>query len=284
MAGVVAQVGSSVSNWKTGDRVSVPFSIGCGMCRSCRSGFLNTCDDGFTPGFSSWGSFAERVAIDHADLNLVRLPPAIDSTAASALGCRFATAYRALVQRAALQPGQWLAVHGCGGVGLSAVMIAVAIGARVVAVDIDQRALDLAVELGAEAVVDGAESDPVAEVFGVTAGGADVSIDAVGTAATMSNSIGSLRKHGRHVQIGLLLGEHANPPIRMEPVIMGEIDILGTRGLAASSYPDLFDFVEKHEIDLGRLVTGTTTLDGASSVLTAMGDFAAVGVTVIDRF
>lgn len=284
MAGVVDAVGSEVSRWKVGDTVTVPFSIGCGVCRSCREGHLNTCDSFFTPGFTHWGSFAELVAISHADLNLVEVPDTVDFTHAAALGCRFITAYRALVDRGRLEDGEWLVVHGCGGVGLSAVMIGAALGARVVAVDINPKALQMASELGAEVVVNARDVDPVATAREATEGGAHVSIDALGTSTTAINSILSLRKHGRHVQVGLLLADDATPPIPMDPVIAGELEILGSRGMAATDYPRVFDLIESGRVDPARLVTNTVSLDEASHVLEAMGSFAGVGVTVIDRF
>ena len=282
MVGVVDEVGPVVSQWRVGDRVTVPFSIGCGSCRSCRDGHLNTCDRSFTPGFTHWGSFGERVRIDHADRNLVRLPEDMSPVHAAALGCRFITAFRAVVDKGHLQGGQWLAVHGCGGVGLSAVMIGKAVGGRVVAIDIDPASRDMASALGADVVIDAVVADVVGEVIEATGGGADVSIDAVGRSVTALNSIASVRKHGRHIQVGLLVAEDAAPAIPMEPVIAGEIEILGSRGMPATDYPRVFELISSGQIDPGRLVTGTVSLDGASAVLERMGEFNGVGVTVID--
>lgn len=284
MAGVVEAVGAAVQKWRRGDRVTLPFSSGCGACPSCLLGHLNTCDRGFTPGFSHWGSFAEYIAVNHADLNLVALPENIEPTHAAALGCRFVTAFRAVVDRGRAQAGEWLAVHGCGGVGLSAVMIGAALGVRVVAVDINPSALELASSLGAEATIDSRVGEAAAAVSEVTGGGAHVGLDAVGTTAAALGSLGSLRKHGRHVQVGLLLGDHATPPIPMEPVIMGELEILGSRGMPASDYPRVFELIASADLGLGRLVTATVDLDHASEVLEAMSGFSGVGVTVIDRF
>jgi alcohol dehydrogenase len=221
------------------------------------------------------------VAIDHADLNLVSIPGGMSSVHAAALGCRFITAFRAVVDRGRLRPGDWLAVYGCGGVGLSAVMIGKAIGVQVVAVDIDPGSLEMATRLGADVVIDGARHDVVDAVVEATGGGADVSIDAVGRTDTALNSIASVRKHGRHVQVGLLLAEDSAPPIPMEPVIMGEVEILGSRGMPAPDYPRVFELIDTSGIDPGQLVTRTVTLDEASSVLEDMGDFTGVGVTVI---
>lgn len=284
MVGVVASVGPGVSNWEVGDRVTVPFSVGCGECESCRDGYLNTCDQAFTPGFSAWGSWAEYVAIDHADLNLVRIPETFDSVDVVALGCRFITAFRAVADRGRAREGEWLVVHGCGGVGLSAVMIGSALGSRVVAVDIDPAALALASTLGAEVTVDSSQTGFIDRILDVTSGGSHVSIDAVGRTETVRNSLASLRKHGRHVQVGLLLAEHGEPAIPMGPVITGEREILGVRGMPATDYDRVFELVESGAVDPARLVTGTVSLEGASDVVESMGDFRGVGVTVIDRF
>jgi alcohol dehydrogenase len=283
MVGVVEEVGPDVRNWRPGDRVTVPFSIGCGECPSCAQGNLNTCDRGFAPGFTHWGSFAEKVAIDHADLNLVRLPEEMSSVHAAALGCRFVTSFRAVVDKGKIRPGDWLVVHGCGGVGLSAIMIGSALGAKVVAVDINEKALALAVELGAEVTIDGRIDRPSRAVAEVTDGGAHVSIDAVGTKATANNSIRSLRKHGRHIQVGLMLGEEANPSIPMQRVIMHELEIHGSRGMPATDYPRVLELIDSGAVDPGRLVTNTVAMAEASSVLETMADFQGVGVSVIDR-
>jgi alcohol dehydrogenase len=224
------------------------------------------------------------VAIDHADLNLVRLPEQLGSVEAAALGCRFITAFRAVVDRARLLHGEWLAVHGCGGVGLSAIMIGRALGARVLAVDIAPSKLAMARELGAVATVDAGESDPAKRVRELTGGGADVSLDAVGSTTTCLNSIRSLRKHGRHLQVGLMHGPDAAPAIPMEPIIMRELQILGSRGMPATDYPRVFDLMSSAPIDPRVLVTRTVSLEEAPAVLAAMGSFEGLGMTVIDRF
>jgi alcohol dehydrogenase len=222
--------------------------------------------------------------VGHADLNLVRIPDDLDYRHAAALGCRFITAFRAVVDQGRLQEGQWVSVFGCGGVGLSAVIIASALGGRVVAVDIDERSLALAAELGAEETVVGTVEDPSAAVRQISGGGAHLSLDAVGRTEAAIASIRSLRKHGRHVQVGLMLGDDAEPPIPMEEVIMRELEIVGSRGMPVTDYPRVFRLIESGRVDLARLVSSTVSLDEASAVLEKMGDFGGVGVTVIDRF
>ena len=213
-AGVISAVGPQVTTRRVGERVTAPFVCGCGRCAYCAAGDAQVCPDQSQPGFTQPGSFADLVAVPAADLNVVPLPDGLDFVTAASLGCRFATAYRALTAHGRVRPGDWVAVHGCGGVGLSAVMIAAALGARVVAVDVSEPALRLAAELGAEVLVEGGP-DAARRVVDATGGGAHVSLDAVGSTDTAVASVCSLRPRGRHVQVGLLLGEHATPPLPM---------------------------------------------------------------------
>lgn len=285
LAGEVAAVGKGVRRWQVGDRVTVPFAVGCGECGPCRGGDLHICDRGFQPGFTAWGSFAERVALPHADLNLVGLPDGLDYVAAASLGCRFTTSYRAVVQQGRVQAGEWVAIHGCGGVGLSAVMIAAAFGARVIAVDVRDTALALAREFGAEVVLD---ADGVEDVVGaireVTGGGADVAIDALGSRVTCWNSVACLRKRGRQVQVGLLLGEEKNPALPMHLVIANELEIRGSHGLSARGFPELLELMREGRLDPRRLVGRTVGLGDVPRVMEGMGTFNEAGITVVDRF
>jgi alcohol dehydrogenase len=283
MAGTIEGIGPQVAGFRVGDRVTVPFAVGCGRCEQCTSGNPQICDDDFQPGFTAWGSFAELVAIPRADLNLVRLPPGMELPASALLGCRFATAYRAIAQRGALRPGHWVAIHGCGGLGLSAVMIAVALEARVVAVDIREQALARARDLGAEMTVDGASSeDPAAVIRELTQGGAHLSLDSLGSPATASSSIHSLRKRGRHVQVGLL--SDGPTPLPMDAVIARELEILGSHGLAAGDYAELLALIESGRVDPGLLVDREISLDQVPEELIAMRNFSGDGVAVVTRF
>lgn len=284
-AGVVVQVGNDVRYWRPGDRVTMPFVAGCGRCPECASGNPQVCDHQFQPGFTAWGSFAERVVVRYADANLVRLPDQLDFVTAASLGCRMATAYRAIAQQGRVCPGDWVAVHGCGGVGLSAIAIASALGARPIAIDIRMEPLRLASELGAVATIDASRVDDVpAAVHEITGRGAHLSLDALGSRTTATNSILSLRKRGRHVQVGLLAGEHADPPLPMGPVIARELEVTGSHGLAAHSYPDLLDLVVTGRVEANRLVTRTLAIEEAPQALASLDDHLNVGVAVIDRF
>lgn len=286
LAGTVTAIGSAVRNWKVGDRVTTPFCLGCGDCLQCRAGDAQICDRYYQPGFTGWGSFAEYVALPYADQNLVELPASVTFTAAALLGCRFATAYRAVVMQGRLQPAEWIAVHACGGVGLSAVMIACALGARVVAVDLSDEKLAFAQTLGAEVVVNARKRDDVAAAVRDATGGegAHVSIDALGSVATCVASIASLRKRGRHVQVGLMTGEHSRPSIPMATVIGHELEIRGSHGMAAKDYRTLLDLITGNRLAPERLIGRTIALSDAPNALPRMDAFEGVGVTVINRF
>jgi D-arabinose 1-dehydrogenase-like Zn-dependent alcohol dehydrogenase len=250
----------------------VPFVCACGSCEQCAAGHGQICDRQTQPGFTHWGSFAELVALDWADVNLVALPGEVDAVAAAGLGCRFATAYRAVLQVGRARAGEWVAVHGCGGVGLSAVMIAAAAGARVVAVDVSDAALEAARAAGAEIAVAAG-----ADVRELTGGGAHVSLDAIGAEAACAASVAGLRKRGRHVQVGLL----PEPPrVPMDLVIGRELELLGSHGMAASAYPEMLALVEAGRLRPGDLVTREIGLDEAPAALAAMGEGGS-GVTVI---
>ena len=285
LAGVVAEAGPDTTRWSTGDRVIAPFCCGCGACEQCFAGNEQICDNYFQPGFTHWGSFARYCAIAHADTNLAELPSDLSFGHGSILGCRMITAYRALIERARLAAGEWLAVHGCGGLGLCMVMIGAAVGARIVAVDIDDRALALASAVGATATV---TADPdngratVGAVRDATGGGAHVSVDALGNGEVAANSVRGLRKQGRHVQAGLLSARATALPVAA--IIMKELEVLGTKGMSARQYPELMDLIARTGMDLGLLVSRTMALDDLPEAFETMADFGASGVAVVTEF
>lgn len=281
-AGVVARVGADVTSWRPGDRVTAPFVCGCGVCAYCGAGDPQVCPDQTQPGFTHHGSFAEQVLVRAADFNLVRLPGSLSFVAAAGLGCRVATAYRALTAHGRLAAGEWLAVHGCGGVGLSAVLLGTALGARVVAVDVSAAASELARERGAEAVVDASAADDVpAAIREITGGGAHVSVDALGSPATAVASVLSLRRRGRHVQVGLLLGADSTPPLPMDRVLAWELSLHGSHGIAAHEYRGLLDLIAAAGVDPAALVGRVVPLEEAGAALAAMDGPAPAGMTVV---
>ena len=282
LAGVIAEVGAGVEGWRVGDRVTVPFVCGCGRCEWCRAGDAQVCPDQQQPGFSTWGSFAEYVALHAADANLVALPDDVDAGAAAALGCRFATAYRALVGRARVREGEWVTVVGAGGVGLSAVMIARAVGARVVAVDRSPGALAAAAELGAEHTLLTDGVDVPGAVAELTDGGSHVALDAVGSEQACADAILSLRRRGRHVQVGLLPPVDGHPRVPMARAIGWELDLLGSHGMAAADYPAMLALIEEGVLRPQRLVERTVGLEEAARLLPVFDRATVAGITVID--
>lgn len=282
LAGEIVAVGRGVTKRRVGERVTMPFVAGCGECDTCSRGDQQVCPNQFQPGFTAWGSFAEYVAVRYADENLVPLPDSVTSAAAAALGCRTATAYRAVVAQGRVGPGDWVAVHGCGGVGLSAVMIAAALGARPIAIDIRPEPLALAAEFGAAVTLNASTTDEIASaVHDATGGGADVSIDAIGGRSSFANSIRSLRRRGRHVQVGLLAGGDADPPTPMGRVIGWELELVGSHGLQAHAYPDMLGMIAADKLKPQRLIDRTISLDAAAAALAAMDDYHGAGVTII---
>ncbi|GAB2881011.1 zinc-binding dehydrogenase [Nocardioides pacificus] len=282
LAGEVVEVGAGVTRWGLGDRVTVPFVCGCGRCAWCLRGDAQVCPDQEQPGFTHWGSFAEYVALHAADTNLVAIPEQVGFATAASLGCRFATAYRALVGRARLAQGEWVTVIGAGGVGLSAVMIARALGGRVVVVDRNPEALAVATRLGAEHTVAADGADIPAAIGELIAGGSDIAIDAVGSEQTCAEALLSLRRRGRLVQVGLLPPVDGHPRVPMSRVIAWELDVLGSHGMAASDYPDMLALIEAGVLQPQRLIERTIGLDDAAALLPGYDQAKVAGITIVD--
>jgi len=285
LAGTISAVGKLVRRFKIGDRVTVPFVAGCGRCEECHSGNHQVCSHQTQPGFTHWGSFAEYVAIDYADTNLVHMPESIDYATAASLGCRFATSFRAIVDQGRTKPGEWVSVHGCGGVGLSAIMIASAMGANVIAIDIADDKLAFARSIGAVATINASQVASVSEaVHEITKGGSHVSIDALGHPVTCCNSIRNLRRRGRHVQVGLMLADHANPAIPMDIVVSRELQIFGSHGMQAYRYDAMMAMIETGKIAPQKLIGKHVSLQEAVPLLATLDRATDIGISVIDRF
>jgi len=284
LSGEIVEVGTGVRNWTVGDRVTLPFVCGCGICEQCVSGNQQVCNHQFQPGFTAWGGFAEYVAIEYADTNLVRLPDEIDFVTASSLGCRFATSYRAVVDQGRVASEQWVAVHGCGGVGLSAIMIAAAFGARVIAVDISNEKLEFAKSIGAEVVINADYGNTVDAIIDITDGGAHISIDALGLPQIVVNYISSLRKRGKHIQVGIMESGQHQTPVPIDKIIGRELEIIGSHGMQAHRYPEMLEMIGKGRLEPQKLIGKTISLDHSISELMDLNSFRATGVTVIDCF
>ncbi|MDW3194402.1 MAG: zinc-dependent alcohol dehydrogenase family protein [Cytophagales bacterium] len=281
-AGEVVEVGADIKKWAPGDRVTVPFVSGCGHCEPCVSGNQQVCHQQFQPGFTAWGSFAQYVAIDYADHNLVRLPEEMTYETAASLGCRFITAFRAIVDIGNVKGGEWVTVFGCGGVGLSAIMIAATMGAQVIAIDIDDQKLTEAEKVGACATLnDKNTADLIDAIKSLTNGGAHLSVDALGSQETCYNSIANLRTQGRQVQVGLMAGNDLNPSIPMHLVIAKELSIHGSHGMQSYRYPAVFDMIKTGKLKPEILIGDTISLMEVVERLPNMNSFPGTGVTVI---
>lgn len=286
-AGVVAAVGDHVEEFDEGDRVAVPFSLGDGSCHYCRNGHGNVCEDGFALGFepAAQGAFAEYLHVPEADYNLEALPEEVSFTAAAALGCRFMTAFHAFAHQVTVGAGDWVAVHGCGGLGLSAVQIADALGANVIAVDVRSEPLEMAGRFGAVETIDASETDAAATIRDLTDGGAHVSMDALGAAETAKASVRSVRPRGTHVQVGLTTDEEKGEiSLPTDYMTRHEISFVGSRGMPPTKYDELFRFIVDGRVDPEALVTATVALEDVPDRLAAMDDFETVGVEVVTEF
>lgn len=282
--GEVIAVGEGVTRWQVGARVIAPFILACGSCSDCASGHQTICTTQALPGFTHAGAFAEAIAVPFADANLTALPEQLDPAVAAAMGCRVTTAYHALTGRAALQAGEWLAVFGAGGVGLSALMLARALGARVIMVDIVPEKLAAAKEMGAAHCIDARSEDPVAAIHALTSGGAHVTLEALGLPVTTANAIKSLRKLGRMVQVGMPAGDHTTMPVPMDAVYGGQLAVFGTRGMPSWRYPALLSLITATDLDFAPLITRRIALSEVTRELAAFDAPAPAGVAVITDF
>ncbi|OAN32797.1 alcohol dehydrogenase [Plantibacter sp. H53] len=283
LVGRIHAVGPAVERFRVGDRVTVPFVCACGRCAQCLAGNGQVCPNQTQPGFTHWGSYAELVALHDADVNLIPVPESLDAGAAALLGCRFATAFRGLVHRAGLRSGERLLVVGCGGVGLSAAMIGVALGAEVIAVDIDASALARAASIGVTHTIDSSGLDEAAVLARIAEAapmGVQVSVEALGRESTMRLSLLALAPMGRQVQIGLFSSE---PTLPLPRIISQELSLHGSHGMPASDYSELLDLVSSGALRPQDLIEHRIGLDEAPAALVALasGD-RSTGVTVID--
>ncbi|WP_439027643.1 zinc-dependent alcohol dehydrogenase family protein [Haloarchaeobius sp. DT45] len=285
--GTVVEVGEEVESVTEGDRIAIPFNFACGKCSLCRNGHENICENHVGLGFMNEapGAFAEEVHVPNADINAVPLPDGISTDTAAGIGCRFMTSYHAMAHQGDVGDGESVVVHGCGGIGLSAIHIANALGANPIAVDIQDEKLEKAESLGAVATVDASQGDPVKEVHDITDGGADVSVDALGIETTCRNAVDSLGKGGRHVQVGLTTSEEAGEiPLPTDEFVAKEIQFVGSLGLQPSRYPEMLSMIETGKIDPTKLVEKTIDIQQVPDELAAMSDYGTLGIPVCTDF
>lgn len=280
--GTVVAAGAKAAH-KVGDRLIAPFILSCGACPACHSGVSNTCAQQIVPGFGTPGAYAEYVAVPF-DHNLVALPDSMTPALAAGLGCRVTTAWHALTDRANLRAGEWVAVHGTGGIGLATMLLAKMLGARVVVVDVVAEKLTHAQSLGADAAVNASDTDVTRAILDITGGGAHVSVEALGIEATTNASIDCLRVLGRHVQVGMPAGKTGMMQVNMRGIYGKQLSFFGTRGMPAWKYPGLLDMIERGQVDLSPMVAREIPLSRASAELAAMRGPTPPGTAVITDF
>lgn len=284
LGGVVEEVGKEVKNFKRGDRVTTPFHEGCSYCPNCMSGHSNRCDNLKIIGFGHDGAYAEYVKVPNGDFNLVRLPDEVDSVTAAAIGCRYMTGYHGVI-RSNIKPGEWLVVHGTGGVGLSAIQVANAVGAQVIAVDVDDNKLEMARKEGAVATVNARNEKVVKAIREITHGGAHASLEALGIQETIFNSVRCLRKGGRHVQMGLTTQNEAGlASLPIDAITSMELEIVGSIGNPLTGYDGLIALIAQGKLNPRSLVSREVALDDVTDVLNDMTNYNTYGFNVITKF
>jgi len=237
IAGVVDALGAGVDARRLGQRVVVYYYQGCGDCRYCLRGDEQLCPQpAAQPGFTSDGGYAEYLVVRAR--NCVPLPDSLSLTQAAPLGCAGSTAVHA-GKLAAIQPGEWVVIHGFGGVGLALMQYAAAAGARTIAVGLGAEKMAMATRLGASAVIDAMEEPDVAsKVNAITGEGADVVFELVGTTQSMTRSVASLRRRGRLILVGYTADSFQVHPVEL---IVRELQVMGSVG---STLQDLYDVVD----------------------------------------
>lgn len=251
VAGRVAGMGADVTGFQEGDRVLLPAVYGCGHCTMCRTGRENICKNMVMFGNNVDGGFAEYMVAPAKDV--FHLPEEIPLVEGSIIADAITTPYHAVVNRGQVQPGDWVVVIGCGGIGLNIVQTAAAQGARVIAVDIVDEKLKWAEKLGAAATLNSEEHERLdKEVRRMTGGGADVAFEAIGIPATQEQAFNCVRTGGRLVLVGFSTKPMTLPSGR---VMYREIEVVGSLGCRPVDYPRVIELARQGRIQVAELVT-----------------------------
>ena len=281
MSGTVVEVGDDVREVRVGDRVIVPFHFACGSCEHCHTNRSNACLHARFPGSDTDGGFAEYIAVPVADFNCIPIPDALAMETAASLGCRYMTAWRAIAVVGEARPGETGVVVGCGGLGLSMIQIGTALGMEMIAVDIDDRALARAREAGASMTLDARDGDISQAVEQLTAGGADISFDAVGRSDAAISGIRSLRSRGRHVQVGLTSADDAGAIAwPADRIVFRELQIRGSIGNSRPDYGTMLRLIERGVLRPDELLGEIFEFEDVVGILPELGRRALDGLSV----
>ncbi|OHB71936.1 MAG: hypothetical protein A2W23_00100 [Planctomycetes bacterium RBG_16_43_13] len=257
ISGTVAELGKDVTSLKQGDRILLPAVLTCGRCVLCRQGRENICQNMQMFGNHRDGGFAEFVKAPAKDA--IPLPPEIPLEEASIIADAVSTPYHAVVNRASVKPGDKVAIFGCGGVGINAVQIASALGAVVIAVDVDDKKLEFAKQFGAAEVVNAKnEKDVAKKIKSITGGGADIAMECIGNSTTIQQAHSSIRAGGRLCIVG-----YCEKPteITVAKIMFFEQEIVGSLGCRPVDYPRIIEMARRNKIQIKPLVTAKFTLD-----------------------
>jgi S-(hydroxymethyl)glutathione dehydrogenase/alcohol dehydrogenase len=286
-AGIVEAVGSDVTAVRVGDHVVACLSGFCGNCVQCLSGHPNLCSGGIVTRpdqaaprlsqrgrpfrqFLSISSYAERMLLH--ENSVVRIDPELPLDRAALVGCGVLTGVGAALRSAGLQPGQSVAVFGCGGVGLSIIQGARIGGARqIIGIDVFAGKLELAKRVGATHVVNSAEDDAVKAVRALSGGGVDHAFEAVGVAALVRQAIESLAIRGTATIVGVLPPDAMIefPWMAIRPECKVQTSRMGSNRFR-TDIPLYLDFYRQGRLMLDELVTKRGRLDDINDAFRAM--------------
>lgn len=277
VSGTVAARGESVEHLKDGDRVLIPAVLSCGACVYCRTGRENICEKSLMLGNHIDGGYAEYIAVPAKDV--CRLPDDLPLIESAVIADAVTTPYHAVVRRGRVTAGDWVLVVGCGGVGLTLVQIAAAVGARVIAVDLKDAKLAAARRFGAVAAFNPLATPALGrEVRKLTGGGVDVAFEAVGHAATQETAFDCLKTGARLVLVGYSPESLA---LNAGRVMFREMEVIGSLGCRPVDYPRAIEMVRQGHVRLTELVTHHFPLDRIHEALDTLrcGDAFRIVVT-----
>lgn len=261
VSGTISAVGSGVKDWSEGDRVLLPAVYGCGVCDMCRTGRENICNKMIMFGNNVDGGYAEYLIAPAKDV--ISLPEELPLIESSIIADAVTTPYHAVVNRGEVKPGDKVVVFGCGGIGINIVQIAHAVGAQVVAVDIDEEKLKWANKLGAHTTLNANKFERIdKEIRKLTSGGADIAFEAIGNPTTQAQTFASLRTGGRFVVVGF-----SSKPMSLDTgrVMYREMEIIGSLGCRAVDYPRVLELALQGKIKVKELVTAQFSLDDVNT-------------------
>ncbi|MDP8240960.1 MAG: zinc-binding dehydrogenase [Candidatus Hatepunaea meridiana] len=258
-SGTVAELGEGVTKWKVGDPVLLPAVLSCGVCRQCRTGRENICQNMQMFGNHVDGAYAEYLLAPAKDT--LAIPDGVPLIEGSIIADAISTPFHAVVNRANVKPGDWVAVFGCGGVGINCVQVAAAVGASVIAVDLVPEKLEFAKMLGAEYTINPAEVEKgrvdkaIKKLIG---DGVDVAFEAIGNPKTITAAYNTIRMGGMCVVIGYT---HLPAEIPVSKLMFFEQSLVGSLGCRPVDYPRIIEMARIGKIKVKELVTGSVGFD-----------------------